>query len=519
MAQRVNFVIPAVITSALQARADRLKVSLFAVVHAALSVVLAKLSGNPDVVIATAVDGRRAPQLDGVVGMFVDTVPLRLRIDGDVPIDLLLGAAFDADVAAFENSSVPAELVGELLGGRTPQIALGLQNFAIPAVEVSGLTIEAREIETATTKFPMHVSLAPAVDGSLTGALIYAASVFDPSSADAVTRQLSRVLTSIAEDVPVLVSDLAVGAAPSWTAAEVDSSRTLTEIFAATAARFPNNIALDDGHRTVTYAELDSASDAQAWELVARGAGPGAVYEIPAVRTIAYLVRMLAISKTGAAFVPIDPDLPPARLKQLRTVLSDRSPVPGRQYPDSVAYVVHTSGSTGEPKGVAVTHRGLGLLTDDAVRKYGVTSDSVVLHGYKPTFDAAILEMMLAIGAGATLAVAPREAFGGRALEEFVAERGVTHMLSTPAVLGHDGSGAVRFARGGGSRWRCALTFHRACVESPRANAQCVRTDGMHGGHHCRRGGSSGHYRSPARRNRCRGARYATASGAVGRDR
>lgn len=435
VAQRVNFVIPAVINLSLQARADRLKVSLFAVVHAALSVVLAKLSGNPDVVIVTAVDGRRTPELDGVVGMFVDTVPLRLRIDGDVPIDLLLGAAFHADVAAFENSSVPAELVGELLGGRTPQIALGLQNFAIPAVEVAGLTIEAREIETATTKFPMHVSLAPAVDGSLTGALIYAASAFDPSSADAVARQLSRVLTSMAEDVPVLVSDLAVGAAPSWTAVEVDSSRTLTQIFAATAARFPDNIALDDGQRTVTYAELDSASDAQAWELVARGAGPGAVYEIPAVRTIAYLVRMLAISKTGAAFVPIDPDLPPARLKQLRTVLSDRSPVPGRQYPDSVAYVVHTSGSTGEPKGVAVTHRGLGLLTDDAIRKYGVTSDSVVLHGYKPTFDAAILEMMLAIGAGATLAVAPREAFGGRALEEFVAERGVTHMLSTPAVL------------------------------------------------------------------------------------
>ncbi|MCD2104700.1 amino acid adenylation domain-containing protein [Rhodococcus erythropolis] len=435
VARRVNFVIPAVVTSALQARADRLKVSLFAVVHAALSVVLAKLSGNPDVVIATAVDGRRTPQLDGMVGMFVDTVPLRLRIDGDMPIDLLLATAFDADVAAFEYSSVPAELVGELLGGRTPQVALGLQNFAVPAVEVAGLTIEAREIETATTKFPMHVSLAPAVDGSLTGAVVYAASAFDPSSADAVTRHLSRVLTSIAEDLPVLVSDLAVGAAPSWTAVEVDSSRTLTEIFASTAARFPNNIALDDGQSTVTYAELDSASDAQAWELVARGAGPGAVYEIPAVRTIAYLVRMLAITKTGAAFVPIDPDLPTARLKQLRTVLSDRSPVPGRQYPDSVAYVVHTSGSTGKPKGVAVTHRGLGLLTDDAIRKYGVTSGSVVLHGYKPTFDAAILEMMLAIGAGATLAVAPREAFGGRALEEFVAERGVTHMLSTPAVL------------------------------------------------------------------------------------
>ncbi|MER2086144.1 amino acid adenylation domain-containing protein [Rhodococcus sp. (in: high G+C Gram-positive bacteria)] len=435
VAQRVNFVIPAVITSALQARADRLKVSLFAVVHAALSVVLAKLSGNPDVVIATAVDGRRTPQLDGVVGMFVDTVPLRLRVDGDVPIDLLLSAAFDADVAAFENSSVPTELLGDVLGGRTPQVALGLQNFAVPAVEAAGLRIEAREIETATTKFPMHISFSPAVDGSLTGAVIYAASAFDPSSADAVTRQLSRVLASIAEDVPVLVSDLAVGTAPSWAAVEVDSSRTLTDIFTATAARFPNNIALDDGQRTVTYAELDSASDAQAWELVARGAGPGAVYEIPAVRTIAYLVRMLAISKTGAAFVPIDPDLPPARLKQLRTVLVDRSPVPGRQYPDSVAYVVHTSGSTGEPKGVAVTHRGLGLLTDDAVRKYGVTSDSVVLHGYKPTFDAAILEIMLAIGAGATLAVAPREAFGGRALEEFVAERGVTHMLSTPAVL------------------------------------------------------------------------------------
>ncbi|XGU20452.1 hypothetical protein ACETU7_06665 [Rhodococcus sp. 3Y1] len=136
-------------------------------------------------------------------------------------------------------------------------------------MEVSGLTIEAREIETATTKFPMHVSLAPAVDGSLTGRSSMPRA-FSILRAPTRLPTAVEVLTSIAEDVPVLVSDLAVGAAPSWTAAEVDSSRTLTEIFAATAARFPNNIALDDGHRTVTYAELDSASDAQAWELVAR---------------------------------------------------------------------------------------------------------------------------------------------------------------------------------------------------------------------------------------------------------
>ena len=119
----------------------------------------------------------------------------------------------------------------------------------------------------------------------------------------------------------------------------------------------------------------------------------------------------------------------------MRTVLQPLSPAPGRQIPEAIAYVIHTSGSTGTPKAVAVTHQGLGALTDVAVHRYGMHSDSIVLQGYNPSFDAALLEMMLAFGSGATLVIAPTDVYGGRELEKFVNENCVTHLLSTPAVL------------------------------------------------------------------------------------
>ena len=276
----------------------------------------------------------------------------------------------------------------------------------------------------------------------------------------------------------MVASEASTISAPSWGTTPVDSSRTLSEIFTRTAAAFPDNVALRDGTEMLTYRELDDASNELARELVAAGAGPGAVLEISAVRSIDYVIRLWAVTKTGAAFAPIDPDFPDARLRRLRSVLQSVSPVPGTQSPDAVAYVIHTSGSTGNPKAVAVTHRGFGPLTDEAVARYRVTPDSVVLQGYNPSFDAALLEMLLAFGSGAALVVAPPDVYGGPRPRKV---RGRTpHHAPTvhPGCARHDGPGRTAAARRGCRRRRRALARDRTRLECRRTDAQCLRPHG-----------------------------------------
>ncbi|OYD71832.1 non-ribosomal peptide synthetase [Rhodococcus sp. OK302] len=434
-AGRVKFSIEPRIVSALNELAAELQVTLFMVLHAALSVALSRLSGSEDVVIATAVDGRRHPVSDGAVGMFVNTVLLRVQVRSGETVGELIRRVRDADVAAFQYSDVASELLVELLGGSTPQVALAFQNFAVPSLDFDGLVVTTAEIDTREAKFPLQVAFAPATDGALDGTVTYAVGTFDEDTARSVATLLDSILGVGFRNPAGAVGDIAIERSPAWVAAPVDTSRTLAEIFTSTAILHPDRVALVDGKRSLTYAELDAHSDAHSRELVAAGAGPGAVLELPAVRGIDYVIELWAITKAGAAFAPIDPAFPESRLREMRSVLHAHSPIAGSRIADAVAYVIHTSGSTGTPKGVAVTHRGLGPLTDEAVRRYRVSSNSVVLQSYNPSFDAALLEMLLAFGSGATLAVAPSDVYGGVDLEHFIAEQRVTHLLSTPAVL------------------------------------------------------------------------------------
>ncbi|MCJ0902137.1 non-ribosomal peptide synthetase [Rhodococcus sp. ARC_M6] len=434
-AGRIAFSLDARTTSGVSELASRAQATSFMVFHSVLAAVLFRLSGNADVVIATAVDGRNSPALDGLIGMFVDTVPLRLQIRRDMTMQQLVEQARAADVAAFEHSAVPVETLAAMLGGRMPQVALALQNFTVPAFDFSGLTASADEIDTGAVKFEMQISLTERPDGHTDGLVTYSRELFDAATAQSVSELFVDAVDRTLADPSTVVAEATAIAAPGWVAAPVDSSRLLTDVFAETAAKFPHNVALREGSRSLTYRQLDEASDVVAQELVAAGAGPGAVLELSAVRSIDYIVRLWGITKTGAAFAPIDPDFPDARLQQLRSVLLPVSPVPGRLIRGAVAYVIHTSGSTGDPKAVAVTHRGLGPLTGEAVERYRVHPNSVVLQGYNPSFDAALLEMLLAFGSGATLVIAPPDVYGGGELERFVAENRITHLLSTPGVL------------------------------------------------------------------------------------
>lgn len=236
-----------------------------------------------------------------------------------------------------------------------------------------------------------------------------------------------------------------------------------------------DSVAVQDGDTTWTYRELDETSSRWARELIESGAGPGEFVMLAVPRSAASVLAVWAVAKTGAAFVPVDPADPVRRSTTIAadcgarwgiTVAAVRDDVPAEPAwlvlddpgtvariqrrsgapirdaerirplrPDHPAYLIYTSGTTGTPKGVTVTHRGLGPLTDYIVEHYGVERDSRILHAHAPSFDAHLLELLAAFAGGARLIVEPPAVVAGAELAALLHGCAITHFLTTPAVL------------------------------------------------------------------------------------
>ncbi|WP_063756241.1 non-ribosomal peptide synthetase [Streptomyces sp. NRRL S-920] len=246
------------------------------------------------------------------------------------------------------------------------------------------------------------------------------------------------------------------GAAPAYP--------TLGDLFTAWVTRTPDAPALSDGRRTWTYRELADRTDRLAAHLRGRGAGPDRVVALVLPRSMELIAAELAVTRAGAAFLPVDPAYPAER----RTLmLADAAPALTLDDPrrvaellatedaeraagptagtgtdtgtgvdaDHAAYVIYTSGSTGAPKGVTVTHRGIGGFTSAAAERYAVGPGDRVLQFSSPSFDASVLELCVSVLAGATLVVPPNGPWLGDELAEVLDEHRITHALIPPAAL------------------------------------------------------------------------------------
>ncbi|MFC9896545.1 amino acid adenylation domain-containing protein, partial [Nocardia sp. NPDC127579] len=458
--------------------------SVFMVLHGALAVLLSRLSGSEDVAIGTPIAGRGEQALDDLVGMFVNTLVLRSRVDGGESFTEFLGRVRETDLAAFGHADVPFERLVEVLNparsqARHPlfQVMLAVQNLDRVRLELEGSSVDVQELTVDLARFDLQFVLSEAPAGGWTLELTYATDLFEESTAAAIAERWVRVLEGIVADPVVAVGDLDIlrvderAELVARVGVAAEPVRTLPELLAEAVAGDPRAPAVVFEGTALSYAEVDARSNRLARLLIERGVGVEDVVAVTVPRSELSYLATWAIAKSGGAFLPVASDLPGDRVEYMLgdsgarvgvTVSSVRAQLPGSvdwvvldeldvdgysqapltdsdrsrplvaQHP---AYVIYTSGTTGRPKGVVVTHAGLANFRAEQNERYGLDGFTRALHFASPSFDASILEFLLAVGAGGALVVVPPGVYGGAELAELISAERVTHAMLTPSVL------------------------------------------------------------------------------------
>ncbi|MFE2596935.1 amino acid adenylation domain-containing protein [Streptomyces sp. NPDC059396] len=496
-------------------------VTVFMVVQAALAVLLHRLGAGDDIPVGTPVAGRTDEALDDLVGFFVNTLVLRSDLSGDPTFLQLLARTREVDLGAYTHQDVPFErLVEDLAPARSMarhplfQVMLTLQNTAEARLDLPGLNIEALPAGVLPAKFDLDFQIAEQItDGGapagLTGLITYATDLFDPASVEAIARRFLMVLETVTADPSVPVSRIDVldtaereRILSGWndTTHEVPPA-TLAELFEAQVTRTPDATAVVFDGTELTYAELNARANRLARVLVGRGARPEERVAVMMDRSADLVVALLAVVKTGAAYVPIDPAYPADRITYTlndaqATLLVTHQAMTGAvddgvtrvvtDAPDTTAalstmagenltdhergaallpahpaYVIYTSGSTGRPKGVVVSHAAVSYYLTWASGAYPGLSGRTVLHS-SAAFDLTVTPLYGTLISGGALHIADIR-------DGLRAEPAPTFLKVTPSHLGLlSEEPAGSFARGdlvvGGeslageqlTRWRSA---------------------------------------------------------------
>ncbi|TCO54192.1 non-ribosomal peptide synthase/polyketide synthase [Actinocrispum wychmicini] len=458
-----EFAVPADVGAKLRELARDEGVTVFSVLVAACQILLARWSGHDDVVVGTPVSGRDRPEVNRLVGFFVNTLVLRSTVDSSSTFREFVSSVNGTVLDALDHGEVPFDRLVESLrterdASRNPlfDVMVVLQNAHRKRPQLAGLRVEEVELIRRVTNFDITLEVREGDEG-LAAALEYNTDLFD---ADTIRRMATHLVTLLsgAVDTP----DVPVARLPMLTDAErhqvlvewngTDHSTvsvTLPELFEAQVARTPEATAVTFGGEHLTYAELDKRANRLAHKLIAQGAGPERFVALALPRSADLVVAILAVLKTGAAYVPIDPDYPPERIAGilqdadpillLHTVDADGPDMPVARTglsPASPAYVIYTSGSTGRPKGVVVPHANVVRLFSATRQWFSFDSRDVwtLFHSY--AFDFSVWELWGALLHGGRLVVVPHDV--ARSPEDFrqlLATERVTVLNQTPSAF------------------------------------------------------------------------------------
>ncbi|MEA2693259.1 MAG: hypothetical protein QOJ16_2646, partial [Acidobacteriota bacterium] len=448
------------VAAALRELTERRGATMFMTLLAALSVLLARYTGQEDVVLGSMIANRTRAEVEGLIGFFVNALALRADLSGDPPFSVLVDRVREISLGAFAHQDLPFEkLVAEVQPdrdlSRSPlfQIVFLLQNTPSAALELPGLTLRPVDMETRSAKFDLQVTAVEDQDG-FTCSFNYSTDLFDGVTIARLAEHFVTLLGGIAADPERPISRLpAIPAAErqqvlrEWneTGDVPERGSGLHDLFAAQAARIPEATAIVDGQRRWSYGELDAGSNRLARHLRGLGVGPESRVGLCLARSGRMVAAMLAVQKAGGAYVGLDPRYPKDRLafmladaaavvllteeEQLAALpehsvpvvlLDDESflegessaalsqaPGDGRSAgPGNLAYLIYTSGSTGRPKGVAIEHASAAALVAWAGEVFPASALAGVLAATSICFDLSVFEIFVPLAWGGTVILA-----------------------------------------------------------------------------------------------------------------
>ncbi|HEX2076791.1 MAG TPA: amino acid adenylation domain-containing protein [Longimicrobium sp.] len=433
------FSIDAQLAQALAAAARAEGTTLYVVLAAAFGVLLSRYAGQPDVLVGTLLANRPLAEVEGVVGFFANTVPLRMRVEGDPTLRELIRRMHAAVGSAQRHGALPFDRIVELAGVRRdfsrPPLVQAVFTFTeapASALAIPGVEVERLELDSRTAVFDLTLQVERHA-GGLAAAIQFVEPVFEEETIRRMARHWITLLRTLAADRAVPVSRVALADAEevAKVAAWSDGGPALLEegtipaLFQAQARERPFAPALVHGHADVAYGELNRHANRVAHGLMAAGVRRGECVGICMARTPALVAAMLGVLKAGAAYVPMDPAHPAPRhraalaLSGARRVITDAAsraslgelpdsvaaatvaeleaereddPAP-RAGPGDLAYVIFTSGSTGGPKGVAIEHRAAAAMLA-WVRELLGEDRTAVLGSTPVTFDVSVGELL-----------------------------------------------------------------------------------------------------------------------------